>query len=128
LTPYWKILGQVIRFCLASIPGFASYLLFYYVFTKAGIAPALSVILAVVIKRAIGFLIQKFFTFRNKEMRTVPQQASLYVIMFASITLLNSGSVWLLVEKFHFEKMTAPLYPMVPLGILSFLAMRRIFS
>jgi putative flippase GtrA len=84
--------------------------------------------IASVVNYGAKFLLQKFWTFRDKDTRAIRRQAGKYAVLALSLFVANLALLHVLVEYGHLWYITAQVIVTVPLTIVSYLVSRRIFA
>jgi len=122
-------LPQTLRFLSAGAFG----TLLYYV-TFAGLTELLGVeyyilsaIVASVLNFVSNFVLQKIWTFGNKEMQSIRRQAGSYAALWVALFVANVGFLYILVEYVHLWYLTAQIIVTVGLSVISYFVTKRIF-
>lgn len=122
-------LGQVVRFCIVGLAGVIIYYVALYGLTEyLGVWYVISAVIGFVLNTGLNFILQKFWTFQNKETHMVGRQLVLYVTMFASFLIGNTVFLYLMVEYLHMWYMTAQVILTAVISALSFVISGRIFK
>jgi len=87
-----------------------------------------SAVIAFVINYGLNFVIQKFWTFNDKDTTTVRKQMALYFTMAICLLIGNTIFLYLMVEFLHLWYMLAQVILTVAFTILSFVISRKIFK
>lgn len=96
-------------------------LVFLYIFTElAGIWYVISSIMAFVISHTAGFLMQKFWTFRERGWKRIEKQTAIYIVMGTAEFILTPILIYALVEKFHIWYLLASVIVMGSLAIINY--------
>ena len=120
---------QITRFLVGGGAGVLVYYITLYALTEfAGLWYVASSVIGSVLNTAVNFVLQKFWTFRNKDKRAAPRQMVLYLILSIGIFSANTGLLFVLVEYAHFPYLLAQLILTALLSIVSFVATKGIFA
>ena len=120
---------QIVRFCIGGGMALSIYYVLLYVLTEfAGIKYYLSAGIASVFNYTTSFLFQKYWTFKNKENKTIHRQIIFYVCLASSLSLLNSLFLYLLVQYAHLPYLLAQVFITVILTVVSFILTKKIFT
>ena len=127
--PTARKLLMVFRFLLAGIPGvFMYYVLLYTLTDLLGMWYMTSAIIASVVNVASNFLLQKFWTFGDRDTAGVHRQAGQYIALFASLFFGNLLILYVLIESAHLWYMAAQVVSTVVITSISYFVSRRIFA
>ena len=85
-----------------------------------GVWYLISSIVAFVISHAAGFLMQKFWTFRERGWKRIEKQTAIYVAMGTAEFILTPVLIYTLVEKFHVWYLPASVIVMGSLAIINY--------
>jgi dolichol-phosphate mannosyltransferase len=122
-------LQQRLRFVSAGVPGVLLFYITLYTLTEVvGLWYIGSAVIAAVINYTSNFLLQKFWTFKNKTTHNVRQQASKYLGLAITLHILNLLLLYSLVEYIHLWYLAAQAIVSAVLTVISYFASRRIFS
>lgn len=122
-------LSQLLRFIGAGGIGVSLYYLTLYTLTEfAGVWYLISAVIASILNFSSNFVFQKFWTFKNKRLRTIPDQALQYAVMTAAFFVLNIGLLYVLVESFQIWYLAAQVIVTIVITTMSFYLSREIFS
>jgi len=120
---------QILRFLGAGSVGLLLYFLILYFLTDVvGMWYMVSAAIASVVNYGSKFLLQKFWTFRNKNTETIHLQAGKYALLALLLFVANLALLHALVEYAHLWYLTAQAIATVPLTVVSYLVSRRIFA
>ncbi|MBU2265109.1 GtrA family protein, partial [Patescibacteria group bacterium] len=103
------------------------YLILYILTDVAGMWYMISAVIASVVNYGSNFVLQKFWTFRNKKTNDIHRQAFKYAIMVTSLFLANLLFLYMLVEYARLWYLVAQVIATILLTIISYLVSRRIF-
>ena len=121
--------SRVIRFLIAGGLGVSLYYVVLYTFTEfLGIWYVASAIFASLLNYASNFILQKYWTFENKDGKNIHRQASKYAVMAAGLFTSNVTLLYALVEYAHLWYLAAQAIVTVILTIVSYLVTSRIFQ
>lgn len=122
---------QVLRFLRFLGAGGFSVLLYYVLlFALTDVLEIwymVSATAASLLKWVINFLLQKHWTFKNKDKDGVYKQAFQYSFLAGGLFLANLGFLYLLVEFGGIWYITAQAIIMLPLSLVSYVVTSRIF-
>ena len=122
-------LKQVVRFCVVGAAGVIVYYAALYGFTEyLGVWYVASAVIGFILNTGLNFILQKFWTFQNKETHTVDRQIVLYVAMGVSLFAGNAIFLYLMVEYLHMWYIGAQMILTVVTSISSFFLSGRIFK
>lgn len=120
---------QIARFLSAGGLGVLLYYLILYILTDiVGVWYVVSAVIASIVNYSSNFILQKFWTFGNKDTRHIHRQAGKYVAMVAGLLVMNALMLYVLVEFVHLWYLAAQVIVTVLLTAASYLASRRIFA
>ncbi len=120
---------RIIRFLSAGGLGVSLYYLILYTFTDLfGMWYIASAIIASLVNWASNFVLQKYWTFQNKDARDIRWQAVSYAVMAAVLFVSNLLLLYALVEYVHIWYLGAQVIVTVVLTVASYFVTRRIFS
>jgi len=118
-----------VRFCIAGAAGVAAYYGALYGLTEyLRVWYVWSAVVGFVLNTGLNFVLQKFWTFQNKEMHMVGRQLVLYVAMTIFLLVSNTLSLYLMVRCLHMWYIEAQMILTVVISILSFIISGRIFK
>lgn len=121
--------SRFLRFLLAGGVGSTVYMFLLYGLTEwFGVVYLTSSIIGATAGNAINFVIQKFWTFKNNDLKTAHWQSLLFFIKALFLLGLNTLFLWLLVEKFYLNYLTAQLLIVPFATLISFIISKRIFK
>lgn len=122
-------LSQIMRFLSAGGVGVVLYyLILYFLTDMIGIWYMASAVAASVVNYGSNFILQKFWTFNNKELRGLHKQAGKYAILAGSLFTANLFLLYALVEYARLWYLAAQIIVTTFLTIISYLVSRRIFA
>lgn len=122
-------LGQIVRFGLyGAVSVGLSYAVLYGLTEYAGVWYMASAAVATVLNYVLNFLLHKFWTFREKNVKNVPMQAGKYVIMVTSFYLIGAVLMYIMVEWLKIWYMYAQVILTVIISAISFVVTRWIFT
>ena len=122
-------LSQVMRFLSAGGLGVLLYYLILYTLTDVvGVWYMVSAVIASIVNCSSNFILQKFWTFENKDAKNIHWQAGKYAIMVASLFLANLFLLYVLVKYVHLWYLAAQVIITILLTVISYLVSRRIFA
>ena len=120
---------QKIRFLLGGAVGVSLYYATLYILTeKMRIWYVASATVAFVLNWNANFIIQKYWTFENRDHNATRNQAIKYFTMALGLLITNNGLLYLLVEYVGLWYITAQIVLTIVLTIVSFIITRRIFT
>ena len=100
--------SQILRFLVGGGVGVFAYYLTIYTLTEfAGVWYVISAIVAFVLNYAINFILQKFWTFKNKDTKNVSRQLTLYFGMALGFLVTNTALLYVFVEYVHLGYLVA---------------------
>jgi putative flippase GtrA len=118
-----------VRFCLGGAVGVIAYYITLYCLTEyLKVWYIVSAVIAFVVNYGLNFMIQKFWTFNDKDIATFRKQMALYFTMAICLLIGNTTFLYLMVEFLHLWYMLAQVMLTVVFTTLSFIVSRRIFK
>ncbi len=122
-------LFEIMRFGLGGIVGvLLGYVTLYILKELIGIHYLKASTIAYVVSWLTNFVIQKFFTFRNKNSRQIPTQITLYFGIAIFYLVVDMGVMFLLVGYFHLHYFLAKVISTILLSIASYFTTKMIFK
>ncbi len=122
-------LTQVMRFLSAGGLGVLLYYLILYILTDvAGVWYMVSAVIASIVNYISNFVLQKFWTFKNKDTKNIHWQASKYAVMTVFLFVANLFLLYVLVEYARLWYLAAQIIVTILLTAISYLISRRIFA
>jgi len=120
---------QVLRFISAGGVGvLLYYLILYFLTDMVGMWCIASATIAFIVNCASNFVLQKFWTFKNKRTRNVTRQASQYLTMSIILFAVNLVLLYGLVEYARLWYLAAQALLTIFLTATSYFISRRIFA
>ena len=115
---------KLIRFGFSGAGAVLAYYVPYYLLTEMFGAKhyLMAAFAASVISSSVNFVLQKYWTFKNKEPGKAGVQAGRFIITSIVFTLTNSGLLYALVHWLHLNYMVAQMIVTVILSIASWFA------
>lgn len=120
---------EIAKFCLAGgiavILGYAilyvltEYLKLWYVFSS---------IIAFITSNTISFIIQKFWTFKNKNLKKMPRQFILYITFTVIYFLINTIGIYVLTDICNIYYILSQLILTALLSVCSYFTSRKILK
>lgn len=92
---------EILKFCVGGFSAVAADYLFYRIFQKIGMEVWTSKALSYIIGAAVGFVINKFWTFDSKKFKT--SEIIKYIILYAASAGINAAVNSLAIMMFHIE-------------------------
>lgn len=124
-SPLW----QIIRFGLVGILAVGLYYGILYALTEfLHVWYLLSAIIAYVFNISSNFILHKYWTFKNKDKQKVRKQILWYFVLCISFFIINTVSLYILVEIIHLYYLHAQIILTVILSITSYFLTKRIFA
>ncbi len=124
---FFKI-SQFIRFISAGGLGVLVYYFLLYTLTDfIGVKYIISALIASIANLSINFVLQKFWTFKNKSIKNVYRQVVKYLALAVAIFTFNLILLYIIVEYAHLQYLLAQFLITILLTIISYLASRLIF-
>ncbi len=122
-------LSQIMRFLSAGGLGVLLYYLILYILTDiADVWYMVSAVIASVVNYGSNFVLQKFWTFKNKNTINIYPQVGKYTVLMVSFFVANLFLLYVLVEYAHLWYLAAQVIVTILLTAISYLASRRIFA
>lgn len=121
-------MSRIMRFLSAGGLGVLLYYLILYTLTDLlAVWYMASAIVASIANWSSNFVLQKFWTFQNKDTKVIHRQAGAYAVMAAGLFVGNLLLLYLLVEYFRMWYMGAQAIVTVLLTVVSYFITSRIF-
>lgn len=122
------LMKKIVRFCVSGAAGVVGYGVVLYGLTEyCGVWYVLSAVCGFFVNTGINFVLQKTWTFQNRDQGAVGRQLVLYFLMFVSFLVGNTVSLYLMVERLHMWYIEAQLIITIIISILSFIISGKIF-
>ncbi len=123
-----ELFSQGWRFCISGGAGvIAGYITLFTLTEFAGLWYIFSAIIASIVNGGINFFLEKFWTFKNKDTKSIYKQAGWYASVRILLFFLDIGLLYILVEYFGLHYLIAQIIITVLLSIVSFICCRIIF-
>lgn len=114
----WGERHKLLRFLFSGGISAGVNLFFLHIFTEYfGFYYLWSVVLAFIIAVCVSFIMQKFWTFRDKSKEDIHKQVSIYVTAAIINTIINTGLVYLLVEYMNVHYLLSQI---ISSGLIAF--------
>ena len=124
-----KLLKRITKFLLGGGAGVLLYYLALYTLTEFfGLWYMASLVIAFVLNWGTNFLIQKYWTFNNKDTQTIPKQFVLYFTMAIAFFFSGMTITYLLVEFGKMNYLFVQFLLTIIFTCISFLLTSRIFK
>ncbi|MBI5138888.1 MAG: GtrA family protein [Candidatus Vogelbacteria bacterium] len=124
-----SLLREALRFSIAGAAGVVAYYAVLYALTEyLGVWYVVSALIGFILNTGLNFVLQKSWTFKNKDKRLLGHEIGLYSIMVLCFLVGNSLFLFLMVEYLHMWYVAAQVILTVVISILSFIFSRRIFK
>jgi putative flippase GtrA len=121
--------GQILRFCLAGSLAVAVQYAFLYVGIHfLQVTYTIAAFVASVLNLLASFLLQRSWTFKNKDTKDLPKQAVPYLIMRIVMIILNSPFLYILVDFCHLPVFAGQAILTVLFSIASYIFSAKIFA
>lgn len=122
-------LWQVVRFCIAGVTGVLTYYVtLYYLTEYAGLWYLASSFIGLILNMTVNFVLQRSWTFKNKEPDKMNKQAVEYLALSFGTLLVNSALLYLIVEYMQLWYIAAQFIVTVALAIPSYIISGHIFK
>lgn len=120
---------QVLRFCISGVIGVSTYYATLYCLTEYfGLWYIASACIGFVLNVTVSFLLQKIWTFKNKEKEQAGGQLLRYLAMSISFLVANALLLYAMVQYLHMWYIWAQMILTVILTVTSFFITSRIFK
>jgi len=107
----WGERHKIFRYLISGGSATTVNFFFLYAFTEwLHVYYLISVFLAFVFALGVSFMLQKFWTFKDRENTSTRRQAVIYTLVAIGNTLLNVGLVYLLVEYVGLHYLVAQFF------------------
>jgi dolichol-phosphate mannosyltransferase len=117
------------RFLSAGGLGVLLYYMVLYILTDLfGVWYVASAVIASLVNWTSNFVFQKYWTFQNKNKKSIHRQVIYYAAMAATIFVANLALLYVLVEYTHIWYLGAQVIVTVLLTVASYFVASRIFS
>ncbi|MDP3986133.1 MAG: GtrA family protein [Candidatus Veblenbacteria bacterium] len=126
---YKKRILQVGRFLVSGGVGVLLYYAVLYLLTElCHVWYVASAVVASLVNYGANFILQKFWTFQNKNTKPLGRQLVLYFSLAVGILIANTFSLWLLVELAYWQYLVAQLPLTIVFTVPSYLFTKKIFA
>jgi len=120
---------EIVRFCISGgigvILGYATlYILTEYV----GLWYLLSSMTACALSYTIGFIMQKFWAFKNRDTKKIKRQIFLYLVISVLFFVTNTGFMYVFVDYCHIQYIFSQIILTIILSIISYITTKKIFA
>ena len=113
---------EFLKFCVSGAIGAStSYAIFYVLIEYVGLWYLFSSMIAFIFSCIPGFILKKFWVFKNKNIEVVRRQIILYLIVYFTFFLINAGAMHILVEHYDMYDKYAQIIMIITLSILSYI-------
>ena len=120
---------EIVRFCFGGATGVLGAYITLYVLTEyIGLWYLYSSIIAYITNQLVNFIIQKFWTFKNKDSKAIPKQLGLYLGIAFIYFLTNTGIMYVFVDYCHMYYILSQIILTVVLSISSYLTTKMILA
>lgn len=120
---------EIVRFGISGGIGvIIGYITLYSLTEYFGFWYLLSSMIACFLSYSIGFIFQKFWTFKSKDSKTIRKQIILYVIISILFFIANTGLMYLFVEYYQIQYILSQIIVTIFLSVISYLSSRFIFA
>lgn len=125
-----KDLPQLMRFLIAGgVSTVVVYFPLLYALTEfAGVWYGVSAAIAAIVSNGLNFVLQKRWTFKNKDRGKTYDQAKLYILLKIGLTAIGWAALYVFVEYFGQPYFRTAIIIAIPISAISFLASRKIFK
>lgn len=122
-------LGQAARFCVGGAAGVITYYTTLYCLTEyLGVWYVVSAVIGFILNTGLNFILQKFWTFRDKNTKAIRRQVMLYIAMTVSFLIGNTAFLYLMVQYLYMWYIGAQMILTVVISTLSFIVSGKIFK
>lgn len=120
---------EIVRFCLGGIVGvFVGYITLIVLTEYIKLWYLLSSIIGYVLNYIANFIMQKFYTFKNKNTKAIPKQFSLYFGIAILYFATNTSLMYVFVEYCHIQYIISQIILTIILSIASYMTTKMIFT
>jgi putative flippase GtrA len=124
-----KTLKRIFKFCVGGGLGVLTAYITLYMLTEIfHVWYVASAVVSSILNYTVNFIVQKFWTFENKDLTQVRRQAILYYTMGAVFLPSNAGLLYVLVEFAHIPYMASQIILTVVFSIISYFITHSIFK
>ena len=124
-----KISLQFGRFLVGGLPATVVFYGSFLSLTRTGgMAYEWATMVALLLSAGLNFVLQKFWAFQEKKIRTIPRQSLQFLGLAVGYFIASVWLVVVFVEQLHFRDWTALLAVRTILASASFLITRKIFT
>ena len=103
--------AELLRFLVSGVIAFLTGIFTLYLFTdRLGVWYLSSSVLAFIAAFAVSFSLQKFWTFQDKQVDTMPSQFGMSLLLAVSNLLINTVLMYVFVEYMHFHYLLAQVF------------------
>jgi dolichol-phosphate mannosyltransferase len=126
---YRAVFQQFIKFLIGGTGGVILYYLLLWALTEfSGLWYMASAVAASIANYTTNFLVQKYWTFQNKDISRIRSQAVLYGLMVAALFILNLSLLYVFVEYGRLHYLVAQVISTCVCTIISYFGTRTIFA
>lgn len=123
---------KILRFMRFAVGGGTALVMYYiilYVLTEfVDVWYVVSSAIAGILSFGINFILQKFWTFRNHDKRSMPKQVAWYAVMKLCLLVAGTALLYWLVEYLHLRYLIASAILTVFFSIVSYIITHKIFA
>jgi len=120
---------EIVRFCISGVIGVVlGYITLYTLTEWIGLWYLISSMAACLVSYIVGFFIQKFWTFRDKNTAKMKGQIIIYLVISALFFIANTGLMYFFVDLLHVQYIVAQAIVTIILSIISYLTSEKIFA
>ena len=118
---------EFVKFCVSGAIGAStSYIIFYILIEYVELWYLFSSMIAFIFSSIPGFMLKKFWVFKNKNIKIVRKQIILYLIIYSSFFLINAWFMHILVEHSNMSDKYAQIIMIIVLSILSYIVSKKV--
>lgn len=119
---------EIARFGLGGVVGVSLFYITLYVLTEyIHVWYLASSIAAYAVNQLANFIMQKFWTFKNKN-KAIRKQLGLYFAIAGVYFLTNTGMMYICVEYFRMHYILSQMILTVLISIMSYFSTKKIFA
>lgn len=123
-----KEVRTVIRFLTGGLVAGGLYYVVFIPLIKLGVWYIYSSLAAFIVNYLVGFLIHKYWTFKNNNKKEALKQSRQYFVLKAGTVIANSLILILSIEIFKLQEIQSQLLATMLITVVNFLVTRKIFK
>lgn len=120
---------EIVRFgASGGIGVIVGYTTLYILTEYIGLWYLWSSMISCFLSYVVGFFMQKFWTFQNKETRELKKQFFVYIIISVLFFITNTGFMYIFVTCLHIQYILSQVILTIVLSVISYFTSKKIFA